>query len=393
MGIERLEAPDIIGRITLGGSGTVALSRSNVATLTGTTTLDGTSAPYQILDPGGSSRNLVFPDETQSKNLGFVVQNTADAAENIVGKASDGSTTKFTIGQSETAICYCDGSAWAAIVVPSGGASDSYVLSSLFDANTILVADSDNTPLALTVGASTFVGRKSSGGIAAMTPAEARAELEYGSSANGKGAALVGLEDAAGRYSSSTVEGAFTEVPVLGQLQGTGGSQGASLIGIQDSANRYAQSTAEGAFAELGESRTYRRYTRIANTAVRTLNATPVELVPAPGAPAFLEFVRAHIWLDYATAAFDAVAAGDDLAIKYTDASGAKVAVDCTAVGFADQASDQHRIVGPATGVVTPVANAPLVAHVLVGEWYAAAGGGDLVIETVYRIRTLEPAA
>lgn len=60
------------------------------------------------------------------------------------------------------------------------GAADphaGYVLESLFDANTILKADSDNTPAALTVGASTFVGRKSSGDIAALTPAEARTEL------------------------------------------------------------------------------------------------------------------------------------------------------------------------------------------------------------------------
>lgn len=44
---------------------------------------------------------------------------------------------------------------------------------SLFDANTMLIATSDNTPVALTVGASTIVGRKASGGIVALTGAEA----------------------------------------------------------------------------------------------------------------------------------------------------------------------------------------------------------------------------
>lgn len=47
----------------------------------------------------------------------------------------------------------------------------------LFDANSILVANSDNTPLALAIAASRFVGRKSSGDIAAMTAAEALAIL------------------------------------------------------------------------------------------------------------------------------------------------------------------------------------------------------------------------
>ncbi len=48
---------------------------------------------------------------------------------------------------------------------------------SLFDAFTILYADADNTPLPLTVPASTLVGRKATGGIAALTAAEAKTLL------------------------------------------------------------------------------------------------------------------------------------------------------------------------------------------------------------------------
>lgn len=48
-----------------------------------------------------------------------------------------------------------------------------YVKKSLYDANTVLAATSDDTPAALTVGASTFVGRKASGNISAMSVAEA----------------------------------------------------------------------------------------------------------------------------------------------------------------------------------------------------------------------------
>lgn len=54
---------------------------------------------------------------------------------------------------------------------------DDVVSKSLFDAHSILAATVDNVPAALTVGASTFIGRKSTGNIAAMSPAEARTEL------------------------------------------------------------------------------------------------------------------------------------------------------------------------------------------------------------------------
>jgi hypothetical protein len=52
---------------------------------------------------------------------------------------------------------------------------------SLFDANTILKADTDNTPTALTVAASTILGRAAAGGIDALTPAAARTVLGLGS--------------------------------------------------------------------------------------------------------------------------------------------------------------------------------------------------------------------
>lgn len=44
-----------------------------------------------------------------------------------------------------------------------------YVLESLFDAYSIIYADTDDTPARLTVGASTLVGRAAAGGIAALT--------------------------------------------------------------------------------------------------------------------------------------------------------------------------------------------------------------------------------
>lgn len=57
---------------------------------------------------------------------------------------------------------------------------DGKVNESLYDANTILKADTDNTPTPLTVPNSTFLGRKSSGTISALSPTDARTELGAG---------------------------------------------------------------------------------------------------------------------------------------------------------------------------------------------------------------------
>ena len=59
-----------------------------------------------------------------------------------------------------------------------------YVTKALYDAYSILYADTDNTPAALAIGASTFVGRKATGGISAMTAAEARTILNVVDGAN-----------------------------------------------------------------------------------------------------------------------------------------------------------------------------------------------------------------
>jgi hypothetical protein len=51
---------------------------------------------------------------------------------------------------------------------------------SLYDANSILKADTDNTPVALPVAASTLLGRAAAGGIDALAPAVARGVLGLG---------------------------------------------------------------------------------------------------------------------------------------------------------------------------------------------------------------------
>ncbi len=59
--------------------------------------------------------------------------------------------------------------------------TDTAVLKTLFDAQTVLQATADNTPVAVTIGEQTLVGRVTGGNITALTPAQARTLIDYGS--------------------------------------------------------------------------------------------------------------------------------------------------------------------------------------------------------------------
>ncbi len=117
------------------------------------------------------------------------------------------------------------------------------------------------------------------------------------------------------------------------------------------------------------------------------LNATPQEILPAPGANLAIIFEGAVIHKPAGTA-YAGIAAGEDLSFKYTNGAGAEVA-QCEATGFLDQATAQTRHVRPhtaASGVSdkTPTAAAALVLHMLVGE--ITTGNSALHIRVFYRV-------
>jgi len=85
----------------------------------------------------------------------------ADTDEFVV--ASSGTSKKITKANLETEIV--------------GSIPTDYVAKATYDANTILKADSDNTPAALTMGASTILARLASGSIVAATPTEIKTLL------------------------------------------------------------------------------------------------------------------------------------------------------------------------------------------------------------------------
>lgn len=132
------------------------------------------------------------------------------------------------------------------------------------------------------------------------------------------------------------------------------------------------------------------RTVQITSAQVLALNATPVELVPAPGANKAIIFEGAVIHKPAGTA-YAGVATGEDLGIKYTNGSGLEVAA-CEMTGFADQTTAQSRyirarVVAQSAGAVSDlavVANAALVAHMLVGE--ITTGNQPFNVRVYYRV-------
>lgn len=148
-------------------------------------------------------------------------------------------------------------------------------------------------------------------------------------------------------------------------------------------------------FARAG-SKTFVKVTRITSAQLLALNATPQTIVPAPGVGLANVFVGATIHKPAGTA-YAGIAAGEDLAVKYTGAAGLEVAA-CETTNFLDQATAQSRFVLARTGALAAgtvsdlviVENAVLVAQLLVGE--ITTGTSDLIIRTLYRVIEMVPA-
>jgi len=89
-------------------------TRTTVETLSGHRTLTQAEVDESVIwafDPGGSARNLVLPPEATSAGYVLFIANTADAAE-VLTIQDDTPATVCTPTQNETAIVWCDGSAW-----------------------------------------------------------------------------------------------------------------------------------------------------------------------------------------------------------------------------------------------------------------------------------------
>lgn len=123
----------------------------------------------------------------------------------------------------------------------------------------------------------------------------------------------------------------------------------------------------------------------LTSTQVLALNATAIQVVPAPGTGKYLMFMGAAVFLDYNSAAY-ADDAGEDLVFTYTDKNGAEISHTLDGSLF-DGTADALVFAYPlnaAASVLEAAANAPICLWLKTGEW--ADGNSPLKVRTFYRV-------
>ena len=125
----------------------------------------------------------------------------------------------------------------------------------------------------------------------------------------------------------------------------------------------------------------------IATGDVLQLATTPYQLIAAPGAGKFLEFVSAQLILDYNSVPY--TESGDNMAIRYTNGSGVIVSQAIESTGFIDQAADTITNALPKIDAIVAASGAVNQALVLdnTGADFAA-GNSPLIVKIAYRIHT-----
>ena len=135
------------------------------------------------------------------------------------------------------------------------------------------------------------------------------------------------------------------------------------------------------------------RYTTVnlTNANVKNLRATPITLVAAPGAGKYVEFISAQLQLDAGANVLSETA--DNLAVKYTNGSGAAISETIETTGWIDQAADTFtNAIAKKDAIVAASAsvNQAVVLHNTGdGEFGGNAANDALVkVHVVYRVHT-----
>lgn len=123
----------------------------------------------------------------------------------------------------------------------------------------------------------------------------------------------------------------------------------------------------------------------ITSTQVLALNTTAIEVVPAPGAGKYNEFLGAIVFLDYNANAY-VDDAGEDLVFTLTDKNGAEVSHTLDGSLF-DGTADAIVTAYPlnaAASVLEQAANAPICLFLKSGNW--TGGDSPLKVRVFYRV-------
>lgn len=116
----------------------------------------------------------------------------------------------------------------------------------------------------------------------------------------------------------------------------------------------------------------------LSSAEVLALNATPITVLAAPAA-GFANIIKRVTATKAAGTAYAGVAVGEDIAIRYTNASGS-IAATLEATGFLDSTS--ATISHAVGGACLPVAAAAIVAHMTTGE--VTTGDSPVKLRIVY---------
>ena len=125
----------------------------------------------------------------------------------------------------------------------------------------------------------------------------------------------------------------------------------------------------------------------ISSAQLKALNGTPIQLVAAPGADKFVDFLGAVIGLNYATAAMDDPTGDGDLQIRYDAGTVASLTVE--AAGFIDAAANAASTCKPLATDVIIVANKKLELY-NDGAEYTAGGGSTATLTVIVNYRILD---
>lgn len=117
--------------------------------------------------------------------------------------------------------------------------------------------------------------------------------------------------------------------------------------------------------------------TTILTAAVLTLNATPVSLVPTPGAGKAIVVHKIIASVDYNSAAY---ATNVTMEFRYTDGSGTKVSADIAAL--LDATADKVVTVSGIEAALVATPNAPIIVRVATGD--PVTGNSPIKITVIY---------